>query len=136
MQSGGLLGTTLSLQGNISNSGQVIFSQNSNGSYAGNMFGTGALIKEGTGVVTLTGTNTYTGGTTVNGGTLSGNTTSLQGIITNNAAVEFNQAANGTYGSIMSGTGTLVKSGTGTLTLTRREHLQRRHADRRRHARR
>ena len=115
---GGLMGTTSSLQGNISNSGQVIFNQNTNGSYTGTLIGTGALFKEGTGIVTLTGPNTYSGGTFVNGGTLSGNTTSLQGPIVNNATVEFNQATNAAYGSIMSGSGTLVKSGTGTLTLT------------------
>ena len=37
----------------------------------------------------LTGTNTYSGGTLVSAGTLQGNTLSLQGAITNNAAVVF-----------------------------------------------
>ncbi|MDR1242432.1 MAG: autotransporter-associated beta strand repeat-containing protein, partial [Deltaproteobacteria bacterium] len=62
--------------------------------------------------------NTYGGGTTVNAGTLAGDTTSLQGDITNNAQVEFNQTGAGTYAGIMSGSGSLTKTGTGTLTLS------------------
>jgi hypothetical protein len=41
-----------------------------------------------------------------------------QGAITNNAAVTFDQAANGTYAGAMSGTGALTKSGAGTVTLS------------------
>src|SRR4029079_12194750 len=89
-----------------------------NGTYTGNMNGTGALVKSGAGVVTLTGANTYGGGTTVDGGTLAGTTTSLQGNILNNAVVQFDQNAAGTFAGVMNGTGALVKSGTGTLTLT------------------
>ena len=59
------------------------------------MSGSGGLLIDGTGTVTLSGTNNYTGGTTVTGGTLQGNTASLQGNITNNAAVIFNQAGLG-----------------------------------------
>jgi len=46
--------------------------------------------------VTLSGTKDYSGGTTVSEGTLAGNTSNLQGNITNNAAVQFNQTSNGT----------------------------------------
>lgn len=115
---GTLAGTTASLQGSIRNDAAVIFDQTTAGTYAGAMSGTGTLTKSGTGVVTLSGPNTYTGGTVVNGGALAGTTTSLQGNIANNALVQFNQAANGTYAGGMSGTGTLAKSGTGTLTLS------------------
>ncbi|WP_252407983.1 autotransporter-associated beta strand repeat-containing protein, partial [Escherichia coli] len=54
----------------------------------------------------------------VSGGTLTGNTTSLQGNIENNASVVFNQGTDGTYAGIMSGTGGLTKSGAGNLTLS------------------
>ncbi len=92
--------------------------QNTITTFAGNMSGTGTLTKSGTGALTLTGTNSYSGTTTVSGGTLKGNTNSLQGTITNNAAVTFDQSTNGTYSGNMGGSGSLTKSGTGTLTLT------------------
>ena len=78
----------------------------------------GSLTKSGTGTLTLTGTNTYDGGTTVLDGMLVGNTTSLQGDITNNAGVEFDQSDDGTYAGTMSGSGSLSKIGSGTLTLS------------------
>jgi fibronectin-binding autotransporter adhesin len=115
---GTLSGTTTSLQGAIVNNATVNFDQSTSGTYAGVMSGTGALTKAGTGTVTLTGANTYSGGTTVSAGTLSGTTTSLQGAISNNATVNFDQAAAGTYAGVMSGTGVLTKSGAGTTTLT------------------
>ena len=78
----------------------------------------GSLTKLGAGTLRLTGTNTYDGGTTVLDGMLIGNTTSLQGDITNNAGVEFDQSDDGTYSGIMSGSGSLSKTGAGTLTLS------------------
>ncbi len=72
----------------------------------------------GTGDTTFTVANTYSGGTIVSAGTLSGTTTSLQGDITNNAVLVFDQAATGTYASNLSGSGSLTKTGSGTLTLT------------------
>jgi outer membrane autotransporter protein len=81
------------------------------------MSGTGSLTKLNGGTLILTGPNTYSGGTIVSAGTLQGNTISVQGNITNNATVLFDQAADGTYAGVMSGTGALRKQGAGTLTL-------------------
>ena len=78
----------------------------------------GGLVKDGAGDLELTGMNTYAGGTTVSAGTLTGNTDSLQGDITDNAQVIFDQAADGEYADVISGTGTLVKQGAGILTLS------------------
>ena len=86
--------------------------------YADSISSAGGITKTGSGNLSLTGTNDYSGGTTVSAGTLSGNTSSLQGNINNNAAVILNQSTNGTYAGNMSGGGSLTKSGTGTVTMT------------------
>jgi outer membrane autotransporter protein len=113
-----LQGNATSLQGNITNNAAVSFNQVTNGIYAGTMGGTGILAKTGAGTLVLTGPNNYSGGTTVTNGTLQGDTTSLQGNITNNGTVNFDQAAGGAYAGAMSGAGTLTKTGAGNLVLT------------------
>jgi outer membrane autotransporter protein len=113
-----LQGNATSLQGNITNNAAVSFNQVTGGIYAGTMSGTGILAKTGAGTLVLTGPNNYSGGTTVTNGTLQGDTTSLQGNITNNATVNFDQAANGAYAGAMSGAGALTKTGAGNLVLT------------------
>ena len=112
-----LTGTTTSLQGAINNDGVLTF-EGASGTFTGSISGGGMLIKEDTGTVILSGTNTYTGGTTVNFGTLRGTTASLQGLITNNANLEFLQAGNGTFAGVISGTGPVVKNGTGNVTFS------------------
>jgi autotransporter-associated beta strand protein len=66
----------------------------------------------------LSGANTYSGGTTLNAGTTTGDTSSLQGAIVNNAALTFAQNADGSYTGNLTGSGTLNKTGTGQLLLT------------------
>ena len=121
VSAGTLQGTTSSLTGNIVNNSGVIFNQTTTGSYSGNISGTGTLTKLGTGIANLRGTNSYTGGTTVTAGTLQGTTSALQGAITNNAAVVFDQDTDGTYAGTMTttaGTPTLGKIGTGKVSLS------------------
>ena len=95
---GTLQGTTNSLQGRILNNATVIFDQNVDGLYAGQMAGTGALIKNGTGKVNLTGTSTVGGGTTLNAGGLA-----VNGKLTSNITLN---------GGVLSGAGNIK----GTIT--------------------
>jgi autotransporter-associated beta strand protein len=106
-----------SLLGNVADNGTFSFNRAGSPSFAGNVSGSGGLVVNGPGVLSLTGSNTYTGGTTVSAGTLQGNATSLQGNIANNAAVVFNQTANGTYVGSTTGRGSLTKTGSAQLTL-------------------
>ena len=52
---------------------ELTVDQDENTSFAGDITGTGSLIKTGEGTLNLTGTNSYTGPTAVNGGTLAVN---------------------------------------------------------------
>jgi len=113
-----LEGNTNGIQGDIINNATVSFDQVIDGVYSGNMSGTGELIKNNAGKLTLIGTNSYSNGTTILNGVLQGNTNSLQGNIHNDAIVIFDQASDGVYSGNMSGLGSLTKIGTGKLILT------------------
>ena len=118
VSAGVLAGTVISLQGSIVNNAQVQMTEAAQATYLGAMSGIGVFTKLGAGTLTLTGANTYSGGTVVSAGTLSGSTRSVQGNITNNGAVQFEQTSAGTYAGAMSGTGQLIKVGSGALTLS------------------
>lgn len=119
---GGTLRTTAGLSSArtiaLGTSGGTIDTNGVDVALAGALSGAGGLTKSGAGTLTLTGPNNYTGGTTVAAGTLQGNTTSLQGAITNSAALVFDQASAGTFAGTISGSGSLTKTGAGNLTLT------------------
>ena len=100
---------------------------NTSTTFSGVISGSGGLVKQGTGTMTLTGANSYSGGTTVSAGALQGNTASLQGNIVNNAAVTFDQATTGTYAGSMSGSGSLTKQECRHADPDRRQQLFGRH---------
>ena len=129
----------------ILNNGAVLSFEIDNGSnttFSGTISGSGSLVKEGEGTLTLSGNNSYTGGTLVNEGTLAvGSSTalgtgtlSLAEDTTLQAAANWLTLANAiqllgdatvdtqsntlTLSGSISGTGGLDKIGSGTLILT------------------
>jgi fibronectin-binding autotransporter adhesin len=70
VSAGRLRGTTLGIQGAITNNAAVELSQSTTGTYAGIMVGSGSFTKSGAGSVTLSGSNTFSGLTDVQEGTL------------------------------------------------------------------
>ena len=115
---GALQGDASSLQGSIADNASLIFNQGANGTFNGTISGTGSLTKLGAGTLTLNGANSYSGGTTISAGALQGDTTSLQGNIADNASLIFNQGTAGSFGGVISGSGSVTKLGGGTLTLS------------------
>ena len=109
---------TITLGGADIASNSITTDANVSATIGSKLSGTTGMTKAGAGTLTLTGANDYTGGTVVSAGRLIGDTTSLQGAITNNAAVTFSQSSDGTYLSAMAGTGSLAKAGSGTVTLS------------------
>ncbi|GLH30130.1 hypothetical protein WSS15_27800 [Acetobacter pasteurianus] len=104
--------------GQIVDNGTLEIDQTSNSSMANNISGSGELVKDGAGDLTLTGTNTYSGGTDIEAGTLTAGTQNLgTGDITNNATLDLKQDYDGTLSGQISGAGTVIKEGIGDVTL-------------------
>ncbi|WP_167671096.1 autotransporter domain-containing protein [Microvirga terricola] len=138
---GTLVANTASLKGSVLNNAVLVFNQPVDGTFSGNISGSGSLTKDGAGALTLTGINTYTGGTRVNGGTLvigtpdslgSGPVTFDGGVLRFNYAGTldrpiavspngFTVDTNGnteTMSAPLTGSGPLTKTGSGNLNLT------------------
>lgn len=145
-------GTMGVLVGDLDFAGTLKFAQNNSAgtltssTYAGNLSGSGDLVKTGTGLLTLSGSNSYTGGTTLDGGLLalgSSNAISGTGTITFNGgglrvtvsnttdySARFSDAANQQYrvdsngfditlaNDLTSAGGSFTKLGSGTITLS------------------
>jgi fibronectin-binding autotransporter adhesin len=114
---GTLNGNSGSLSGTIHDNSNVRFTQNTTGTFNGNIDGNGSVTVTGTGTVIFAQTNTYTGGTTVSSGNLQGNTQGLQGVIRNNSRVTFDQDFDGNFNGSITGSGGVAVTGTGIVTL-------------------
>ena len=123
---GRLVGTTASLSGTINSQntfGSALeFAQATDGTFAGRINGgielPFAVIKSGSGVLTVTGSLTGNTAVSINQGRLVlGASNTDWGSITNNAELELRQVASGTMRAWLAGAGVLLKTGSGTLTL-------------------
>ena len=113
VSAGTLTGNTSSIQGAVVNNGVVNFDQAGNGVYSGAMSGTGSLIKDGAGTLTISNVNTYSGNTTINAGSLI-----LTGSINSNTTVESgaNLLGSGVISGNLSNAGTIIPSFSGSQT--------------------
>ncbi|KZK82328.1 Extracellular serine protease precursor [Pseudovibrio sp. Ad13] len=127
VSSGTLQGDSLNIQGDMSvaNGATVAFTQATNGTYSGDLSGSGALTKTGSGILTLSGNNSsYSGIISVNGGGLSISAANQLGTGTttlNATSLSYTASTNATLSTVVLGTGAStfdVTSAAGALTLS------------------
>jgi outer membrane autotransporter protein len=115
-------GTTGVIVGDVENEGTLTFNRSNAVLFAGEISGTGRLVKSGASTLTLTGNSSFTGGTVIQSGTLQigngGTTGAIMGTIANNGTLTFNRSNVLTVAGAISGGGGLVQSGSGTTTLS------------------
>jgi len=110
-------GTQGTLVGAVNNNGTLAFALSDDTTFSGAIAGSGTVVQNGNGNLTLSGINTYSGGTVINAGTLTGDTNSLQGNMVDHGSLVFDQVSDGIYAGVLSGAGSFTKSGAGTLIL-------------------
>lgn len=114
-------GSSGSLPGDVKNDGVLAFNLSSDHAYGGTITGTGTLVQSGTGRLILTGDSRATGGTIIERGTLQvgdgGTRGSVAGPVVNNGVLLFARSDEVTFGSPISGTGSVANAG-GVLILT------------------
>ena len=120
-------GTTGSLgTGSVMNSGTIYFNHSDTLVVSSPMSGSGGIVQESAGGVTLTGTNLYLGGTSIQAGTLqignggmTGSLASASAVtVSNGATLAFNRTDSFTVGNIINGSGGVAQNGSGTVTLS------------------
>jgi len=125
----GTAGTILNNAASTASTLTIGYGNNGGGIFSGNIengMSALALVKTGSGTITLAGTNTYTGGTTINGGTMelgmANDATILPELlgtagVTNNSILNLASSQGVVISNLVSGSGSLVvSSGDNVLT--------------------
>lgn len=107
-----------SIGGSITNNDTLIFNNPGTVSSSAGISGSGVLIKNGAGPVTLTGTQTYTNTTTINAGSLQFSGTLPPSQITDNGALLLTPSSSTIYTNAISGSGGVATGASGVLNLT------------------
>ncbi len=115
VSSGTLSVSSSSITGDIVDNATLIFDQDFNGAFSGDISGTGSFEKRGSGKLTWTGDGTYTGATDVVEGTLSVNGSLLSQVTIHDGAF---LGGNGTVASFSASSGGTVAPGNSIGTLT------------------
>ena len=114
---GGVLGVSA-----LTNNGTLVFSRSTASTYSGVLSGSGALVKDGAGTLTLSGSNSYTGATIVSAGTLQMGSRNALGIgvpLTVNAGTLDLNGFRVAVGAFSGSSGAIITSSTsGAVTLT------------------
>lgn len=106
------------LNGGITNSDTLIFANPTVVTSSASISGSGELIKNGAGTLTVTGGQSYTNLTTINAGALEFSSTPPQGDITNRGVFTFKPTSVVVCPGDISGPGSVVNNGSGTVYLT------------------
>ncbi|PWJ82318.1 outer membrane autotransporter protein [Pseudaminobacter salicylatoxidans] len=122
VEAGTLVGNAASIRGNIGNAATLLFDQNGNASFAGDIGGLGGangrMVKRGGGELTLDGNSTLDW--TIEAGGLISAADRFGGNVEigTKGAFTFDQKNNARYAGVLSGAGSFTKDGSGVLLLS------------------
>ncbi len=119
---GTLIGDTSSIRGDLTNAGAVIFEQAGNAAFAGDVTGhggtDGTMTKRGAGVLTLTGMSSLDWSIEAGGLVSASDRFGGNAVIDGGASFTIDQATDGIYAGVLSGSGSVFKTGPGALLLS------------------